>query len=121
MINKSRKHIGLSIHGYLMDMPTMPKQVDEEEKLETMGARIKTLRESKNMTQTELGAACGVSRSCVSQWEADKIENIKLQTFLTLLTVLSTDFQYLIFGPTRRAAPKLPGGKANGETDGNRA
>lgn len=71
-----------------------------------MGTRIRVLRNAKFLTQEELGDLVGVTKGAVSQWEGDKTENIKLQTFLRLLDVLGTKFEYLIFGvgktPTRR-------------------
>lgn len=74
------------------------------ENLETMGDRIRMLREAKGYTQTQLGDLCGVSKSAVSQWERNETANIKLQTFLTLLEVLGTRYEYLLKGPD---APKV--------------
>lgn len=70
-------------------------------RMETMGERIKRLREASNLTQPELGEAVGVSRSAVAQWEDGSTENIKLQIFLRLCEVLNTDPHYLVWGPER--------------------
>ena len=73
--------------------------------METMGQRIKALREARGMSQQELGQRVGVSKSAVSQWETDSTASVKLPTFLALLEVLHTDMEYLVYGPRRQ-----PGG-----------
>lgn len=80
--------------------------------METMGTRIRTLREARGWSQSELGDAVGVSKSAVSQWEDDSTKNIKLATFLKLLEALRTDFEYLLYGVERgrtRPSPNAPG------------
>jgi len=69
--------------------------------IETMGDRIRILRQARGLTQQQLANDVGVSKSAVSQWEDGSVANIKLQTFLRLLDVLKTDAEYLIFGPDR--------------------
>ncbi len=71
--------------------------------METMGQRIKRLRESRNWTQSKLSEAVGVTVAAISQWELDQTENIKLVPFLRLAAVLETDPHYLVFGPGRGA------------------
>jgi transcriptional regulator with XRE-family HTH domain len=71
--------------------------------METMGQRIKRLRESRNWTQGDLSELVGVTVSAVSQWELDQTENVKLVPFLRLAKVLETDPHYLVFGQTRGA------------------
>ena len=66
--------------------------------MQTMGDRIKLLREAKGLTQSELGKLCGVSKSAVSQWEDGSTANIKLSYFMRLIEVLGTDPKYLIWG-----------------------
>ena len=81
--------------------------------METMGDRIKTLREARKHTQESLAKAVGVTKSAVSQWEAGSTKNIKLETFLNLLRVLRTDHEYLVYGAER--APKAgPGARTGG-------
>lgn len=71
--------------------------------METMGDRIRRLREAQNLTQTELGELCGgVTRSAVSQWEDGSTTDIKLKQFLALCDALKTDPHYLVFGPDRQ-------------------
>jgi DNA-binding XRE family transcriptional regulator len=69
--------------------------------MQTMGQRIRTLREAQRMTQTDLAKAVGVSRGAVAQWELGIVANIRLQAFLRLCQVLRTDPQYLLFGSDR--------------------
>jgi DNA-binding XRE family transcriptional regulator len=70
--------------------------------MESMGDRIKNLRNAKGMSQPQLGKLCGVSRSAVAQWEAGGILNPKLHTFLLLCDALGTDFLYLLYGASRK-------------------
>lgn len=69
------------------------------EEVETMGARIKMLRNSKGWTQQQLGERVGVSKVAVYQWEVGKTDQIKLRTFLKLVEELGTNTHYLLLGP----------------------
>lgn len=71
--------------------------------VETMGQRIRALREAHGMSQERLGKLCGVTRGSISQWEIGLTESIKLPTFLTLCDVLHTDPHFLVHGTSRRA------------------
>lgn len=84
---------------YVNDALPIVSYASTMENIETMGDRIRMLREAKGLTQLELGNLCGVSKSAVSQWERNETANIKLQTFLTLLEVLGTRYEYLLKGP----------------------
>jgi transcriptional regulator with XRE-family HTH domain len=53
-----------------------------------MGTRIRTLREARGLTQTDLAMAVGVTKAAVSAWETGYSANIKLKTFLRVLEVL---------------------------------
>ena len=44
----------------------------------TMGERIKQLRKSACLTQSELGEKVGVKKNAVSKWECGRVENIPL-------------------------------------------
>lgn len=70
---------------------------------ETMGQRIKRLREARQWTQGYLADLVGVTVSAVSQWELDQTGNVKLVPFLRLAKVLETDPHYLVFGAGRGA------------------
>lgn len=74
------------------------------------------LREAKELTQTQLGEKVGVTKSAVSQWELGQTSNIKLQTFLRLLDILGTKYEYLVFGAARG-----PGGRGGGVQRGKSA
>ncbi len=67
--------------------------------VETMGDRIRLLRQAKTLTQEQLGERIGVSKVAVSQWETGSTSNIRLKTFLALCDELGTSPHYLIFGP----------------------
>jgi transcriptional regulator with XRE-family HTH domain len=69
--------------------------------METMGQRIKQMREQRRWTQGQLADLVGVTVSAVSQWELDQTENVKLLPFLRLAKLFETDPHYLVFGPNR--------------------
>jgi transcriptional regulator with XRE-family HTH domain len=66
--------------------------------VETIGDRIRVLREAREWTQEELGQRLGVTRAAVSQWERGETKNIKNLTFLKLVAELGTTYEYLLFG-----------------------
>ncbi len=74
--------------------------------MESMGSRIKTLREARGMSQSELAKIVGVSRGGVAQWELGIVTNIRLQAFIKLCDTLGTDPQYLIYGNERGKSPR---------------
>ncbi len=66
---------------------------------ESLGIRIRTLREARGLTQLDLATAIGVSQAAVSAWETGNSLNLKLQTFLRILDVLGVaEPEYLIRG-----------------------
>jgi transcriptional regulator with XRE-family HTH domain len=75
--------------------------------MQTMGDRIKLLREAKGLSQLDVGKVVGVSKQAVSQWESGQTANVKLQTFLRLCEVLGAKPEYLIFGADRDAAGRI--------------
>ena len=73
--------------------------------MQTMGDRIRFLRESKGWTQGELAARISaqgtkVTVSAVSQWERGETKDIKLRLFLALVDELGTTHEYLVHGPS---------------------
>jgi transcriptional regulator with XRE-family HTH domain len=87
------------------------------ELMETMGQRIRQLREARGWNQERLAKLTDVTISAVSQWERDETKNVKLESFLTLAEVLGTDPYYLVFGADRgnnhrtrrvKSAPDMP-------------
>lgn len=77
--------------------------------METMGDRIKLLRDAKGLTQERLGELVGMTKSAVSQWEGGSTKNVKLETFLRLVEILQTDAELLIWGADRVPSPGAPG------------
>ena len=69
--------------------------------METMGERLRRLRVARGYTQPEFAKLVGVTKSAVSQWEADSTKNLKLPTLARVLEVLGTDLQYLVWGENR--------------------
>lgn len=79
--------------------------------METMGDRIRVLREARGLSQQQLADKLGVTKGAVGQWERGLTKNVKNLTMLALCDVLQTDQKYLLFGPDRKPdAPAL--GKA---------
>jgi transcriptional regulator with XRE-family HTH domain len=46
-------------------------------KTDTVGTRIRTFRQALGLTQDQLAASCGVSRSAVAQWETDRAGQLR--------------------------------------------
>jgi DNA-binding transcriptional regulator YiaG len=82
----------------------VPEQVKEARRAplvinESLGTRIRTLREAGGLTQMDLALAIGVTEAAVSAWETGNSLNLKLQTFLHILDVLGVaEPEYLIRG-----------------------
>jgi transcriptional regulator with XRE-family HTH domain len=80
----------------------VPEQVKEASQLvinESLGTRIRTLREAVGLTQTDLALAIGATQAAVSAWETGNSLNLKLQTFLRVLDALGVaEPEYLIRG-----------------------
>ena len=45
----------------------------------TVGEKIKALRKSLGLTQTELGQRVGVQKNAVSKWECGRVEDIEIK------------------------------------------
>jgi transcriptional regulator with XRE-family HTH domain len=71
------------------------------EPMQTMGDRIRLLRQAKGWSQGQLAGAVGVTPGAISQWEIGLTKNVKLETFLRLCEALGTNPHYLIFGPSQ--------------------
>ena len=73
--------------------------------MNTMGERIRFLREAKGLTQEGLADRLGargakVSGNAISQWERGETANIKLNLFLALVDELGTTHEFLVHGPS---------------------
>lgn len=74
---------------------------------ETMGDRIRTLREFKGLTRAALADLCDVPESKVTAWELGYPANIKLREIVALVKALDTTPEYLV---NRDDKPTEPGG-----------
>jgi transcriptional regulator with XRE-family HTH domain len=89
-------------------------------RMETLGARIKALREARGLTLQDLADLCGVTRQAVQQWESGATADIKLDPFLRLAKALATDPWFLKWGPTREP-PTLGRGRNSSDKERNGA
>lgn len=78
--------------------------------METIGDRIRQQREAKGFSLQQLAELLDVTKAAVSHWELGRTANIKNVTFLKLAEVLGCSQQYLLYGPSRGAPGKPPGG-----------
>ena len=61
-----------------------------------VGEKIKFLRKSMGLTQTELGEKVGVKKNAVSKWECGRVEDIPTSTIKALATLFDVPPSYLI-------------------------
>lgn len=57
---------------------------NREGKLDTVGERITDARKARGWTKKELARRLGVSKATVSDWENDKIKNLKMAHLIAL-------------------------------------
>lgn len=69
----------------------------------TVGDRIRLVRESKGLTQDQLAASAGISKSFVSEVENGK-RNISAQNLLRIANAMGASVEYLLRGVS--AAPQ---------------
>ncbi len=65
--------------------------------MQTIGDRIKALRNEKGWTQTQLGKKLGVSGVSVTNWEKGKNE-LRYDNAIQLARVLGTTHEYIMTG-----------------------
>ncbi len=65
------------------------------------GARIRAARQTLGMTQGDLAAAVGVSRSAVAQWETDRAGQVR-GNLSRVAAVLRVSLAYLVDGDAER-------------------
>ena len=63
----------------------------------TVGARIRALRRARGLTQDDLAAACGVSRSAVAQWETDRAGQLR-GNITRIADALDASIEHLLQG-----------------------
>ena len=80
-------------------MPRPKRQMTEDEQAMALeiGARIRALREAKDLTQAKVAAMCGVSANAMSQWETGR-SRPERDNLLKLASKLETTFAYLLQG-----------------------
>jgi transcriptional regulator with XRE-family HTH domain len=66
--------------------------------MDTMGERIKTLREEKGWSQSELARRVGVERAAVSQWESGQTKELKGKNLDAVCRELECRSAWLISG-----------------------
>lgn len=76
--------------------------------METMGDRVKRLREARGLTQPALarllismGAPSTLTKAAIAKWENGDTQNMKNSTFILLGKALGTDPEYLLWGQDR--------------------
>lgn len=62
----------------------------------TVGDKIKYLRKSMGLNQTELGERVGVKKNAVSKWECGRVEDIPTSTIKALANLFDVSPSYLI-------------------------
>ena len=62
----------------------------------SVGEKIKFLRESMNLTQTELGERLGVKKNAVSKWECGRVEDIPTSKIKAMAALFGVKASYLI-------------------------
>lgn len=67
--------------------------------METMGDRIRFLRQSRNLTQEQMGKIVDVSGASISQWESGTITGIRPDNFLRFCAYFGVDPYWVVFGP----------------------
>ena len=77
----------------------------------TFGETVKSLRESKNLTQKQLGEQIGISRPTITIWERGKVKPKKPETIEKLANALGVTVKDLIGDEVvsvkeKKAAPK---------------
>ena len=64
--------------------------------LETVGERLKNLREKKRLTQTDVAVELGISQSTYVRYEQNKIKRYKEDVFKKLAEILDTTSGYIL-------------------------
>jgi transcriptional regulator with XRE-family HTH domain len=83
--------------------------------METLGQRIKRLREQRGLSQQQLATASGVSRVAVTKWESGQTANLKLGSLLSICELFRVSAEELIRGErATRASSHDAGADASG-------
>src|SRR5271168_878936 len=68
-----------------------------ESAAQTVGRRIRDLRQARGLTQDQLAALCEVSRSAVAQWETDRAGQLR-GNISRIAAALSANVEFLLEG-----------------------
>lgn len=66
--------------------------------MEKMADRIRTLRESRTLSQEDMGKIIGISGPAISQWESGATKNIRPENFLRFCAYFNVDPYWVVFG-----------------------
>jgi transcriptional regulator with XRE-family HTH domain len=80
--------------------------------METMGDRIRQLRNSRRWTQADLADQLDLTAAAVSSWEKGVTKDLKIENFLRFCEVFDCDPLWLEFGEAGAPWGKTPQGKA---------
>ena len=69
---------------------------------ETTAQRILELRKEKGLSEAELGALCGVTRSCINVYEKEKLKDFPVSKIIKLANALETSPDYLLGWSNKR-------------------
>lgn len=72
----------------------------------TMGERIRGLRESRSLSQDQLGEIVGVSGAAISQWESGTTRNLRPENFLRFCAYFGVDPYWVVWGDAE--GPNIP-------------
>lgn len=71
-----------------------------------VGARIRTVRQDRGLTQEELASRVGVSRSAVAQWETGRAGQVT-GNLSRISAALDVNVEFLMFGDDKNAAAEI--------------
>ena len=74
--------------------------------METIGQRIKRIREAAGVSQQYIAGKVGVSRVAVTKWESGLTSNLKLDNLMALCKLLDISVEYLIYGEAKNDSGK---------------
>lgn len=79
--------------------------------MSTIGSRIKKAREDAGLNQTELGAACGLTRAAISQWENGATKAPTAENIFAIADATGFSARWLTLG---EGPEKIPSGVIDG-------
>jgi transcriptional regulator with XRE-family HTH domain len=78
-------------------MSTVEKKYVDNQKV--FGENVRTIRQAKGMSQTDLAAICGYEKTAISRIENGRT-NVTIKTASSIAAALETDVQLLFVGLT---------------------